>query len=120
MRGKSLVKKVFRAYLDPALLIMCVAGGVRLGAGLVWAYNVKAYFGQMYCERVDVGQYLSWVPLVGGTLGSLLGGVISDRLARHSGYKGRMWVLIVSQVNTHKVRMYCTKLFPYRFVPLHF
>ena len=99
MKGKSLIKKVLQAYMNPALLIMCVAGGFRLGAGLVWAYNVKAYFSQMSCERVNVGLYLSWVPLVGGTLGALLGGLLSDSLARFSGYKGRMWVLILSQVN---------------------
>ena len=98
VQGKSLIKKVLQAYMNPALLTMCVAGGVRLGAGLVWAYNVKTYFSQMYCEGVNVGVYLSWVPLVGGTLGALLGGILSDSLARSSGYKGRMWVLILSQV----------------------
>lgn len=97
VRGKSLIKKVLQAYLQPALILMCVAGGIRLGAGLVWAYNVKTYFNQLYCG-VDVGVYLSWVPIVGGTLGALLGGLMSDRLARLNGYKGRMWVLIFSQV----------------------
>lgn len=99
LKGTSLVKKVLKAYLQPALLIMCVAGGVRLGAGIVWAYNVKSYFSQLYCKSVNVGEYLSWVPLVGGTLGALIGGLVSDRLARYSGYKGRMWVLVLSQVS---------------------
>lgn len=99
VNGRSLAVKLLRAYLNPALLVMCVAGGVRLGAGLVWAYNVKSYFSHVYCEAVDVGHYLTWVPLVGGTLGALLGGLLSDSLARFSGYKGRMWVLILSQVH---------------------
>ena len=106
LRGTSLFKKVLHAYLHPALIIMCVAGGIRLGAGLVWAYNVKIYFGQLYCEHVNVGEYLSWVPLVGGTLGALFGGLVSDRLARFSGHKGRMWVLIVSQVTLILMRQY--------------
>ena len=87
------------AYLQPALLLLCIGGGFRLGAGLVWAYNVKPFFTQLYCEEVNVGIYLSWVPIVGGTLGTLFGGLVSDRLARASGYKGRMWVLILSQVS---------------------
>ena len=65
----------------------------------MWAYNVKAYFAQLYCQTVNVGEYLSWVPVVGGTMGALIGGYLSDRLARFGGYKGRMWVLIFSQVN---------------------
>ena len=64
----------------------------------MWAYNVKAFFNQYYCGRVDVGDYLSWVPLVGGTLGAVLGGYVSDRLAKSRGTNARMWVLIVSQV----------------------
>ena len=110
VRGTSLVRKVLQAYLQPALILLCVGGGIRLGAGLVWAYNVKAYFDQLHCGEVDVGEYLSWVPIVGGTLGALFGGLVSDRLARVSGYRGRMWVLIISQVriiinNIHKLSL---------------
>lgn len=103
MRGISLFKKVGRAYLQPALILLCVAGGVRLGAGLVWAYNVKTYFNELYCKKVNVGAFLSWVPVVGGTLGALFGGFLSDRFAGLSGYKGRMWVLILSQVRINHI-----------------
>ena len=65
----------------------------------MWAYNVKAYFHQYYCGRVNVGDYLSWVPLVGGTLGALVGGFVSDRLARSKGFNGRLAVLVSSQVS---------------------
>lgn len=92
------MKKVLLAYLQPVLLLLCVAGGVRQGGGLVWAYNVKAYFEQYYCGRVNVGEYLSWVPLVGGSLGAVVGGYVSDRLAKSRGVTARLWVLVVSQV----------------------
>ena len=97
--GSSLVCKVLRVYIQPSLLLLCVAGGVRQGGGLVWAYNVKAYFDQYYCGRVNVGVYLSWVPLVGGALGAVAGGYVSDRLARTRGYSARLWVLVASQVS---------------------
>lgn len=126
LQGASLIKKVLWAYLQPALIIMCVAGGIRLGAGIVWAYNVKTYFSQLYCEQVDVGVYLTWVPLVGGTLGALCGGLVSDRLARSSGHRGRMWVLILSQVKKTTATLPSTSLilffccfFLTRYVLLH-
>ena len=99
VKGSSLLKRVLNTYLQPGLLLLCVGGGLRQGGGLVWAYNVKAYFKQYYCGRVNVGDYLSWVPLVGGTLGALVGGFISDRLARSKGFNSRLWVLITSQVS---------------------
>ena len=71
---------------------------MRQGGGLVWSYNVKAYFNQYYCHSVNVGDYLSWIPLVGGTIGALMGGFLSDRLAKSRGSNTRLWVLIISQV----------------------
>lgn len=65
---------------------------------MVWSYNVKSYFRQYYCSSVNVGIYLSWVPLVGGTLGAVLGGLVSDRLVRSKGQSARLWVLIGSQI----------------------
>lgn len=120
--GVSLFKKVARTYLQPALILLCVAGGVRLGAGLVWAYNVKTYFNELYCKTVDVGTFLSWVPVVGGTLGALFGGFLSDKFAGLSGYKGRMWVLILSQVGTiyHLIELILTISIFFRFLPVHF
>lgn len=99
LKGSSLLKKVLHSYLQPGLLLLCVGAGLRQGGGLVWAYNVKAYFHQYYCGRVNVGDYLSWVPLVGGTLGALVGGFVSDRLARSKGFNGRLAVLVSSQVS---------------------
>ena len=76
---------------------------MRQGGGLVWSYNVKAYFNQYYCHSVNVGDYLSWIPLVGGTIGALMGGFLSDRLAKSRGSNTRLWVLIISQVYMHMV-----------------
>ena len=85
-------------YLQPPLLLLCVAGGLRQGGGLVWSYNVKAYFTHYYCSSINVGRYLSWIPLVGGTVGALFGGWVSDRLAKTGGIAARLWVLVVSQL----------------------
>ena len=84
--------------LKPSFLLLCLAGGIRQGGGLVWAYNVKSYFAQYYCASASVGTYLSWVPLVGGTLGAVCGGLVSDKLVQRRGQSARLWVLIISQL----------------------
>ena len=97
-KKKPLLSRVLWTYLQPPLLLLCVAGGLRQGGGLVWSYNVKAYFTHYYCGSVNVGSYLSWVPLIGGTVGALLGGWVSDRVAKTRGLSARLWVLVISQL----------------------
>lgn len=64
----------------------------------MWSYNVKPYFTRYYCSALNIGTFLSWVPLVGGTLGAVLGGFVSDRLVKKRGQTTRLWVLIASQL----------------------
>jgi MFS family permease len=87
---------VLKTFLSPSLILLCIAGGIRNGAGLVFAYNVDSFFTQY--RHANAAQYMSWIPLVGGTLGSLLGGVMSDRGERAYGLVGRLAVLVFSQV----------------------
>ena len=63
----------------------------------MWAYNTQPYFNKYY-PKTNVGEYMSWIPLVGGSLGVVLGGFISDRLIKNRGFYMRVWVLIFSQV----------------------
>ena len=64
----------------------------------MWAYNTKAYFRVYYCNTTGVGTYLSWIPLLGGSIGAVLGGIVSDWLIRKRIQTARLWVLIGSQV----------------------
>ena len=41
---------------------------------------------------------MSVIPLVAGSLGAVVGGLISDVLVKNRGPYARIWVLIVSQV----------------------
>ena len=87
-----------RTFARPSLLILFLAGSIRNAGGYVWAYNTQPYFNKYYPET-NVGKYMSWIPLVGGSLGVVLGGFISDRLIKNRGYYARVWVLIFSQVS---------------------
>lgn len=42
---------------------------------------------------------MSWIPLVGGSFGVVLGGFISDRVIKNRGFYARVWVLLFSQVS---------------------
>ncbi|XP_036382019.1 probable L-galactonate transporter [Megalops cyprinoides] len=98
--GQNLLQRLgpqLRPFLSPALLLLCLAGSVRNAGGYVWAYNVQNYF-SLYFPRVDVGRWLSWIPLVGGSLGVLFGGFVSDRVVKRRGLTARVWVLVISQV----------------------
>ncbi|XP_078349964.1 MFS-type efflux pump MSMEG_3705-like [Oculina patagonica] len=86
-----------RTFIRPSLLILFLAGSIRNAGGYVWAYNTQPYFNKYY-PNTNVGKYMSWIPLVGGSLGVVLGGFISDRLIKNRGFYMRVWVLIFSQV----------------------
>lgn len=45
-----------------------------------------------------IGLWMSWVPFVGGSIGVVLGGFISDRVVKRVGPYSRLLVLIASQV----------------------
>lgn len=40
---------------------------------------------------------MSWVPLVAGSIGSVLGGVLADRILKLFGSAARVWVLVIGQ-----------------------
>lgn len=68
-------------------------------AGYVFAYNTQLYFTQIGQTPEQIGKYLSWIPLVGGSFSVLLGGFISDRLVRRLGLYSRILVIGVSLVS---------------------
>ena len=86
----------------PSMLAICIAGGVRNAGGYVWAYNTELFFEDSY-SKVQISRYMSWIPLVGGSLGAVVGGVISDILVKGRGPYMRIWVIIVSQVSIEEV-----------------
>ena len=53
----------------------------------------------LHCDANGVGTYLSWIPVVGGGIGVLVGGFLSDRLAKRWGYKARIVILVLSCVS---------------------
>ena len=85
--------------LSPSMLLLCIAGGIRNGGGYVWATNTELFFENVKDQSSgQISVYMSWIPLVGGSLGVLFGGIISDQIVKKSGPHGRVWVLVISQL----------------------
>lgn len=84
-------------FVLPGMFVLCLAGGIRNAGGYVWAYNTEIFFEEFY-SKDTINRFMSWIPLVGGSLGAVVGGVISDLLVKGRGTLARIWVLVVSQV----------------------
>lgn len=90
--------ELVRAFLSPPVLMLCIAGSIRNAGGYVWGANTQLFFQNQQQTSKQIGSYMSWIPLVGGSLGAFFGGFISDRVVKKRGIPARMAVLVVSQV----------------------
>ncbi|KAK2167441.1 hypothetical protein NP493_1275g00004 [Ridgeia piscesae] len=90
---------ILQPFTQPSVLLLCLAGSVRNAAGYVWAYNTQLYYQSVGETTATIGSYMSWIPLLGGSIGVILGGFISDRIVRRIGPRGRLIVLTISQVS---------------------
>ncbi|XP_018026800.1 protein spinster homolog 2 [Hyalella azteca] len=84
------------AIIKPSYIFLCLAASIRHTGGFTWAYNTQLYF-QTYYPHFNVGAWVSWVSIVGGTVGVAVGGFVSDRLVKKLGVKARLYVLAASQ-----------------------
>ena len=68
---------------SPSLILLCLMGGIRNAGGYVWAYQCKNYFkGVRNVSDESYSIYMLWIPLLGGSMGAILGGFISDKFVR--------------------------------------
>jgi MFS family permease len=82
-----------------SLMLLCLAGAIRNAGGLVWANNTNLFFENYHGKTGNyIARYMSWIPLVGGSLGATFGGFISDYVVKDRGSWARIWVLIASQI----------------------
>ena len=91
------IKLITKTFFMPGMFVLCIGGGIRNAGGYVWAYNTQPFFAQTYKAEV-IAAYMSAIPLVAGSIGAVVGGLISDLLVKNKGPFARIWVLIVSQV----------------------
>ncbi|KAL8609601.1 hypothetical protein ACOMHN_023737 [Nucella lapillus] len=95
--GQKLLRTL-RPFLSVSVLLLCLGGSVRNAAGYVWAYNTQPYFQAVGQTQANIASYMSWIPLVFGSLGVILGGQVSDLVLKRTGVMARVLVLSLSQL----------------------
>ncbi|KAH9496641.1 hypothetical protein Btru_009913 [Bulinus truncatus] len=86
------------AFTRPSLILLSSAGSVRHAAGYSLAYYAQLYFESSHISKVVIASYMSWIPLVFGSLGVLGGGCISDKVVKKKRIHARVAVIIASQI----------------------
>ena len=64
----------------------------------MFGYYAQTYYEGMGQTKDDIGVYMSWIPLVGGSLSVLFGGLIADYVVRKYGPVARIFVIVFSLV----------------------
>nr|CAD7594416.1 unnamed protein product [Timema genevievae] len=88
--------KDWKSLLQPRVIILCLAASIRHTGGLCFAYNCDLYY-QMYFPHVDLGWWLFIVTFGIGSIGVVVGGVVSDKFVAKMGIRSRVAVLAISQ-----------------------
>ena len=68
-------------------------------AGYVFGYYAQTYYESLGRSKEEIGLYMSWIPLVGGSLSVIIGGLIADYVVRKYGPVARVFVIVISLVS---------------------
>lgn len=82
---------------QPRILLLCFAASIRHCGGMCFAYNADLYY-RDYFPDVDLGWWLFAVTVGIGSVGVVVGGVISDKFVAKMGVRSRVMILALSQL----------------------
>lgn len=89
----SLVKVL----MEPRVVMLMIAASIRHCGGMTFAYNADLYY-NIYFPNVDLGWWLFAVTIGIGSIGVVVGGIISDKFVKKMGIRSRVLVLGLSQL----------------------
>lgn len=98
LTGTEKIKKLLRYFISPSVILICLGGSIRNASGYVFAYSTQPYFTLIGQTKEQIGTWMSWIPLVGGSLSVLVGGFIADRVVKKRGLYGRISIIFVSLI----------------------
>jgi len=99
--GKEPRKSPWLVLIEPRILLLCLAASIRHCGGICFAYNCDLFYNTYY-PGSDLGWPLFIVTVIVGSIGVMLGGIISDKFVELMGVRGRLLVLAISQVSRDK------------------
>ncbi|XP_034484255.1 putative metabolite transport protein HI_1104 [Drosophila innubila] len=82
---------------NPAMIMLMIAASIRHCGGMTFAYNADLYY-NTYFPDVDLGWWLFAVTIGIGSVGVVVGGVVSDKIVAKMGIRSRAFVLALSQL----------------------
>lgn len=82
---------------QPRILLLVFAASIRHCGGMTFAYNADLYY-NIYFPDVDLGWWLFGVTIGIGSIGVVVGGIVSDKIVAKMGIKSRVAVLAISQL----------------------
>ncbi|KAJ2942912.1 hypothetical protein O0L34_g15100 [Tuta absoluta] len=88
---------IWRVICQPRIILLCIAASIRHCGGMTFAYNADLYY-RDYFPDVDLGWWLFAVTVGIGSIGVVVGGVISDKFVAKMGIRSRVLVLALSQL----------------------
>lgn len=89
--------KLWDAIFNPAMILLMLAASIRHCGGMSFAYNADLYY-NAYFPDVDLGWWLFAVTIGIGSVGVVVGGVVSDKIVAKMGVRSRAFVLAISQL----------------------
>lgn len=92
-------KKVslWKVLTQPRVLMLVFAASIRHCGGMTFAYNADLYY-NIYFPDVDLGWWLFGVTIGIGSIGVVVGGIVSDKIVAKMGIRSRVAVLTISQL----------------------
>ncbi|XP_019878293.2 D-xylose transporter [Aethina tumida] len=88
---------IWTIILEPRVIMLCLAASIRHCGGMCFAYNCDLYY-QLYFPDYDLGWWLFAVTIVIGSIGVVIGGIVSDKFVAKMGIRSRVVILAVSQI----------------------
>ncbi|EDV99897.1 GH12563 [Drosophila grimshawi] len=82
---------------SPAMIMLMIAASISHSGGMTFAYNADLYY-NTYFPDVDLGWWLFAVTIGIGSVGVVVGGVVSDKIVAKMGIRSRAFVLAISQL----------------------
>ncbi|KAH8364964.1 uncharacterized protein LOC110179629 isoform X2 [Drosophila serrata] len=82
---------------SPAMIMLMIAASIRHCGGMTFAYNADLYY-NTYFPDVDLGWWLFGVTIGIGSVGVVVGGIVSDKIVAKMGIRSRAFVLAISQL----------------------
>lgn len=88
---------LWKVLTQPRVIMLMIAASIRHCGGMTFAYNADLYYNS-YFPDVDLGWWLFMVTIGIGSVGVVVGGVVSDKIVAKMGIRSRVAVLAISQL----------------------